>query len=331
MNSTISDIVEPERAIDSALRRRYVFAGMAIRSSVELAGFPILRGVPDESLPDIRLSVEPQPAPRAEQALFRWPGGYELSLARAGGNWLLSSDRHGSVLIGEEGRSLWCFVDARTGLAGMTELLARRVLARVALLHGSLALHAAAVSRGADALLLLGASGAGKSTLAAALARDPAWTVLNDDFSILRHTGGCAVWPALAGIKLRPDSRAALGVPLDRVSDTAATPRKLRGLVFLDRSAAAPRAELRGLPPADGLVNAARHALRFNPADRREMALRMRQLGETARAVPAFVLRYPDDFARLPEAAGCLRQALGACSGEVAAGSPTRTSANRGA
>jgi hypothetical protein len=192
----------------------------------------------------------------------------------------------------------------------MTELLARRVLARVALLHESLALHAAAVSRRAGALLLLGASSAGKSTLAAALARDPAWDVLSDDFSILRRDGDCAVWPALGTIKLRPDARAALGAPLDRVSGGAANPRRLRGLIVLDRSTAAPRPELRALSPADGLINATRHALRFNPADRRELALRMRQLGEIAREVPAFVLRYPNDYGRLPEAAECLRQAL---------------------
>lgn len=311
MNSTLADIAESQRATDPAPRWHYVFAGLAIHSSVELPTFPILRGAPDEPLPEIWICAETKPAPHAEHELFRWPGGYGLSLARAGGSWLLSSARHGSVLIGDEGGSLSCFVDGRTGLGGMTELLARRILARVALLHGAVTLHAAAVSRGADALLLLGASGAGKSTLSAALARDPAWKVLNDDFSVLRRNGGCAVWPAPAGIKLRPDLRAALGGPLDRVSDDAANPRHLRALVFLDRSAAAPRAELHGLSPPDGLVNAARHALRFNPADRREVALRMWQLGEIAREVPAFVLRYPGDYARLPEAAECLRQALG--------------------
>jgi hypothetical protein len=312
MNSILDHIAEPRRATDPAPRRRYVFAGLAIRSSVELAEFPIMRGSPDELLPDIRICTEQRTPPRVEQTLFRWPGGYGLSLARADGCWLMSSARHGSVLIGDAGRSLSCFIDARTGLAGMTELLARRVLARVALLHGSVTLHAAAVSRGADALLLLGRSGAGKSTLSAALARDPAWCVLNDDFSILRHNRGWGVWPAPAGVKLRPDSRAALGAPLDRVSDTAANPRQLRGLVVLDRSAATARAELRGLSPADGLVNAARHALRFNPADRREQVLRLQQSSEIARTVPAFVLRYPDDYARLPEAAECLRRALGA-------------------
>jgi hypothetical protein len=311
MSSTLADIAEPQRVTDPAPRWRYVFAGLAIRSSFELAEFPILRGAPDESLPDIGICTGTQPVPHAEQELFRWPGGYRLSLARAGGSWLLSSARHGSVHIGDAGRSLSCFVDARTGLAGMTELLARRILARVALLHGAVTLHAAAASRGADALLLLGASGAGKSTLSAALARDPAWSVLSDDFSILRGADGGAIWPALAGVKLRPDSHAALGGPLDRVSDDAAHPRQLRGLVFLDRSAAATRAELRGLSPADGLVNAASHALRFNPADRRELALRMQQLSEIARAVPAFVLRYPNDYTRLPEAAECLRHALG--------------------
>jgi len=72
MSSTLADIAEPQRATDRAPCWRYVFAGLAIRSCVELPTFPILRGAAGGSLPDIRICPETRPAPLRSSMFFRF-------------------------------------------------------------------------------------------------------------------------------------------------------------------------------------------------------------------------------------------------------------------
>lgn len=86
--------------------------------------------------------------------------------------------------------------------------------------RGVLALHAAAVSNGAGAVLLAGDSGAGKSSLAAALALR-GWSLLSDDLAAvgLNPAGEPVVRPTFPDLALWPDSLNKLGI------DSAGLPR----------------------------------------------------------------------------------------------------------
>ncbi|MDQ3139111.1 MAG: hypothetical protein M3Q15_00080 [Pseudomonadota bacterium] len=114
------------------------------------------------------------------------------------------------------------------------------------------ALHAAALARENDAVLLLGSPGAGKTTLAIALAR-AGFEVLADDVVLLHETGlvtGVSLpftakssswpllsqyWPGIAAYPshCRPDGQTLCYIPLDPIADPR--PRRIRLVVLLNR------------------------------------------------------------------------------------------------
>lgn len=87
---------------------------------------------------------------------------------------------------------------------------------------GDVILHASGVAREGKGYCFIGESGAGKSTIAAALAGDPAVTVLGEDQVILRWLDG-RFWIFGTPWHINPAMCSPLGVPLEK-------------LYFLDRS-----------------------------------------------------------------------------------------------
>ncbi len=72
-----------------------------------------------------------------------------------------------------------------------------------------LLLHAAAVERDGDAILLVGASGSGKSTLAALLG-ERGWRLMGDEFALLRLDGSALADPHPRLVSLKNESIAAM-------------------------------------------------------------------------------------------------------------------------
>lgn len=101
----------------------------------------------------------------------------------------------------------------------VAHLLLDHIVPRVVSLRGDLMLHAAgAVGPSGRAHLFLGPTGAGKSTLATALAAG-GWPLLDDDgIHVVEHAGVPYAQPGYAGVRLLPDSAAAVltGVPAGR-------------------------------------------------------------------------------------------------------------------
>lgn len=271
------------------------------------------------------LSLEAGPPPQADDILFRWGGRYGLTLGRHGGDWLMASAFDGVFLIDEAGRRVRCFVEDPAG-AAWQDVFVRRVLPRVAMLHGGTTAHGAAVANGGAALLMLGHSGAGKSTLSASLGH-AGWDILSDDISVMWTPEAPHLAPATTGVCVWEDSRAALGLPLDRCVPMPGYEGKVRyvsgndrgtdllplgGIVFLARGGQQDAPELRPLSPAEGLMQAVRHRIRFNPADAHS--------GETLKAFGAlsailgstrcWQLAYPARYDALPRVAAVLEGLL---------------------
>lgn len=290
------------------------------------ADFP-LHGVLAESVrsPDVRIMLGRGTAP-VGNTVFAWPGRYGLRLATLGNQFLFSSARDGTFLVSRSAQELQCFppADAPAGTTvpdGMLQLLMRRVLPRVAELHGRTGLHGASIMLDPyRAMLVLGASGAGKSTLSAALQRECGWTVLSDDISLIDCASaparcfsvvqGACLWPdslaALAGSDMRSHALPAHDQKRWREFDSAAPARSasISTVVFLEKNdIGAHGPSLQALAPQQALMGAMRQLIRFNPCDHAALESEMGNLARLLRATPAYTLSYPRSYAALPAVA----------------------------
>jgi len=300
---------------EDTIHYRYRYGGLRLEASepfAQLREEGEKSGVAKASL-SLEVVEEPPPAPDA--VLFRWNGRYALALAAVGNRWLLTASFDCAFLIDESRHTIHCFVRNRHDPAWL-DVLVRRILPRVAMRYGAVALHAAAAAKGDRALLLLGASGAGKSTTSAALGA-AGWDVLSDDISILWDHDAPRVAPATTGICVWEDSFAALDLAARRSmpmpgytgkrrfvpgNETNTAPMPVSAIVLLERSKDARNACLAPVPPVEALGCSARERIRFNPADTTGAELRetFAALSTVVRAVPCFRLSYPADYGALP-------------------------------
>jgi hypothetical protein len=315
----------------------YDFGGLEIQSAIPLAGFRALRD--GGSRPILRLFVERgRPSP-TRPPIFRWPGPYGLTLAAHGRGWLISSRHHGSVVVSEDGLEVRCYPDGAT-TKEWPDVVVRRILPRLMQRHGQVVLHAAALSDGRSAVLLLGPSHSGKSTLTAALNHYLRWPVFSDDLAAIDHLRSPPVClPVGAGVCLLPDSLAAFSSPAadsrqvagheykrwqsESAGDQPMAPRPLRCIFLLtpvgsfDASAdQRPAAEgvggvsLRRVPAVDAACHASANLILFNPADAALQAQAWKGLGQLVSKVPAFALSYPRRYDSLPSVVDAIRKLM---------------------
>jgi hypothetical protein len=316
------------------LMRRYAYGGLALTSTLDLRG---LRGRIANSgrTPAGHVVVLDRSACRPPSAvpLFRWPGRYGLSLARAGSGWLFGSTRGGTFHVDDAGLLIAACAPELPGAAPGTDgtefcdVLVRRVLPRAALLQGRLALHAAALAQphGRSGVLLTGPSSAGKSTLAAAAALG-GWAVLSDDIALLDKAGAQAhvLLQAATGVCLWNDSRLGLALPAQACRPLpgydgkvfyepapTAPPQPesrdgvaLTALIQLQRGGPDGRCELQRLTATQAFADLAQQLIRFNPSAGApdEMRRQSPRLAALAQQVPAWRLHYPSRYDALAEA-----------------------------
>ena len=235
-----------------------------------------------------------------EGELVSWDelDGIEFALATSGPDLLVWCSATGSYLIrGDE--LLTCPAghpndwEHRIGSTILPLMLTER---------GDLALHAAAVVEGGEAILFCGPAGRGKSTLAAALALR-GYEVLSDDGVVLSGLEDQPMaWPGATGVRITPTAFAALagrGQDCERGSSYKATHLIGRAPSTAARSVAAvvllaPREGKE--PEADRLEPMAAqpalmpHVLHGGP-DR--LAAAMRRTGLLVSRVPVFRARLP--------------------------------------
>ena len=184
----------------------YIIHGLMVASEVEFP-LPTVQGVSIDIA--IRRHPRPQalPAPRHSRAddpddpyvIEHWVG--ERLIVEFPGSASFQISR-GEVLV---------LSDDTDDPDFLVHLLLDAVLPRVVALRGDLMLHASgAVGPSGRAHIVMGETGMGKSTLAAALAAH-GWPLLDDDgIRLMELDGTFTAVPGYAGVRLLPDSAAAV-------------------------------------------------------------------------------------------------------------------------
>jgi hypothetical protein len=304
-------------------RFAYDLGGFEVRSAFPLPGLrPVSRSEPAAT---ILVDASSGAVPEAGPVVFQWPGRYGLTLRAFGDGWLVSSINHGAAVVSADGRSIHCYPDTASS-SDWPDVLVRRILPRLVQWHGRIALHAATLSNGRTATLLLGPSGAGKSTLAAALRRDCRWRVLSDDISLIDGDANPPVGlPTGAGLCLWSDSLSAF-VPsvsacrivaghkdkrwLEEDADMPASPGPVGSIVVLTGRDLG-EISLCRVPPKDAAMHAGSQMLCFNPSDPALFARSWAAIGRLVDAVPVFSFSYPRGYAHLADVATRLSTLLG--------------------
>ncbi|MCW3846651.1 hypothetical protein OF829_05325 [Sphingomonas sp. LB-2] len=307
----------------------YSFGGLRIRSDIALPGLAEA-GWGQGAAPELRLTAEIGAPPPFDRVWYQWHQGYRLQLGERDGRWLIRSRFDGSFLIDRDGSALHLMAHTLPPAPEVIEVLLRRVLTRVPVMHGATAIHAASLACDGGSALLIGRSGAGKSTLCASLALHGGWQILGDDTALLWTPQAPMLGAGARSVCLWPESHDGLGVPSARSEPLASATGKTRSPIeqkdppprvplsavfFLDRSADAPAPRLERLSVADAVSLAVPQIIHFNPhgESAQERIDAVLGITQALRIRPAWRLIYPNSYAALPQVEALLRPLL-ACA-----------------
>ncbi len=184
--------------------------------------------------------------------------------------------------------------------------------------EGALVLHAGGVVIDGRAIAVTAESGRGKSTLTASL-HALGHPILGDDALIVEGDPPDvrAVYPSLRlnpdsaetffpGVEGRPmaDYSPKRHLPLGRTAESA----PLAGLFLLGE--AVDGIAHRRLPPAEAVMTVIANSFAQDPADRPRAQDKMREAAALVHTVPVWELRYPRDYAVLPDVQDLIRRLL---------------------
>lgn len=294
------------------------FANLAIASCVALPELPVAAA----HLPTCRVTEA------TGQLLPRGPvdwnhdwldpaGRVTLTGARRGDRWFLRFPGIAEARLDADGIALWR--EPGASLESVRHALIDQILPRVLAHQGHLMLHGGAVASTDDAcVVLLGDSGRGKSTLSAALAARGGCLLTDDCLRVDLERGSARAVASYPGLRLLPDSLAALyGSQAPATSAVAHYTDKRRlaagatvpptppiGAIFV-LEPPGPEREIRiePLPPQRACIELVRNAFQFDLGDMARLQAQLALAARVARDVPVFALSYPRDYALLPRVA----------------------------
>jgi hypothetical protein len=301
----------------------YDFGGLRVRSAFRLPGLAPLRAEDQGDGPaDILVSLSTAPLPMG-RLVYQYRGRYALALEAYGDDWLF---RHGDdlgVTITHAGRVVDAHCSNPARLPLLADIITRRVLPRISVLHGKLPMHAATLGDGQGATMLLGSSGAGKSTMTAALARYLGWGIFSDDMSVVGDEGRHMVFPTTLGVSVWQQSQRALGLPPEEcrplqhyegkvwyspAPTVAPPPQPLDAVILLSFDPNGGDIDYRRLSGPDALVKVSSQLVGFNPTDIDAIAALIERATRLAATIPIYALSYRRDYGALPEVVDTIRR-----------------------
>jgi hypothetical protein len=290
---------------------------------------------PDPSI-DFAFSLldTPPQEPLGTDWVHHWrseSGRTTISLARYGQGFLLRFPFLADFVISRYFREIHGWPNPGIPEDTLRHLLLDQVLPRLLSRRGHLVLHASAVKVGDRAVAFAGETGLGKSTLAVSfhLAGFPLLT--DDGLMVSAGDGGVRAVPTYPGLRLKPESVAALipesppggagpdysrkiRVPVSGGVALPTAPLSL-GALYVLRSPEAdggPRGiEVVPLSPREACVELIRHAFQFDPTDSRQAAGVLELAGNAAESLPAFAISYPRDYSALAEVRDSILERVG--------------------
>lgn len=209
--------------------------------------------------------------------------------------------------------------------ATLRHFLIDQLLPRAVADQGRLVLHAGGVAVEGRAVLFLGESGRGKSTLSAALVRSGADLVGDDAIAFDPGGGHPRVRAIHPGLRLLPDSLAAIGPAGQTPSMVATCSEKLsvcppelaeqgRGwlpvaAIFVLEAQAIGDGTIRHrrLACADAAIALVANSFALDPSDGMRAGANLVHAASVAGSVPVIALHYPRDYARLPDVEAVVR------------------------
>lgn len=310
-----------DASIDPAVMTPYRFGRRVVASDWPFQALPLGKG-PDHG--DVILQSLPPTgqAPALDDArlLQQWGedgSGPGMALYATADGYLLRFPGQADFDLGFDQRRIRMLPLETTDRHALEHLLVDQVLPRFCAHQGELLVHASAVNIGGRTALFLGESGWGKSTLAGLLQR-AGHVLLSDDCVQMAQEGGVwRAWPTYPSLRLFDDSighacprseglTAVAGytrkrrVPVRMPGDDAIAP--VAALYLLDEpSEHFHEVSIAPMRPVSACLELMRHAFKLDMADRARTQGLFAACSDLARAVPAFSLDYPRDFARSDE------------------------------
>ncbi len=312
----------------------YRYADLTISSTLSIPELSVADiGQTDNLIFTYRYPASTPPEPKTAEWIHDWKnevGVPTLLLARTCWGYLLRFPALADFHILANSRSIEVWALPETTEATLRHLILEQVLPRLVAHQHRVVLHAGASRVGDRAIAFVGPTGSGKSTLAASLYR-AGYPLLSDDALILDQPGGgVLVCPTYSGLRLWPNAVDNLFMKTPAFEPMAQYSSKLRvdigvstgetvasswlplAALFVLESAievATSSVSIAPMPQRQACMALIANGFQLDVTDKRRAAAMFADASKMVAELPTFTLRYPRDFARLPEVHAAILEA----------------------
>lgn len=291
------------------------YASFTLSTTLPLPALPTAPHPADDTV--IEVALAPHGAPLHAHWQHHWRDGDDvvLSLARDGADYWLRFPGLADFLLQDSPSRVLAWPEADTDATTLEHLLVDQVLPRLLAHKSRLMVHGSALAIGGHHALFVGSSGWGKSTLAGLLEREGHHLHSDDCVELSIRDGRHLALPTYPSLRLNADSLDALFPTMLAATPVASYSEKRRVpqvpddaapgatpidalYVLCDPADAGHETHIAPLSPAQACQALIQHSFRLDLGDRAASTAHFAQCSAAARALPAFRLSYPRDYAQ---------------------------------
>ena len=296
---------------------RYQIADLILETNVPIP--EATKAAPSSQMAECRLEWMNSRAvvPKATAPFHRWidaAGKPFVWFYHREGGYQIRIRRMADFLVSPNADEIRCYPRQKIPAETIRQLFLEVVLPAALSRRGRLSLHASAVATPGGVIGFLGGGGQGKSTLAVGLSRRGFPLVCDDSMVLKQERDRTVVVPELAGVRLWPDSVAALfeeaghDFPVTHTEkrrfsreEPAAEPMPLVRLYMLESSPADRDIKIEKLSPDDALVELIKCSHMLDVTDKELIRMKFDELTVISNQIPFFRIEFPHDYSRLGE------------------------------